>query len=232
MKPEIDFRAGGYVTPTWISSHTSSISVTSFLLSFRFMIQKSTSGSSLFLCAVAATLLAACGGSKLLVEDTLDLRTGVTVTRTTEPVIFFRDRSAFAAHARDYVYIGPVEVNSMGQRRYFLWLGAWSTSESSGRATVQDDFETIVVFADGEPLDLQVAGWNPATIGASESVYVKPASSAIDAYYGVTIDQIRVIAEARDLEIRTGPSASDHYLAWESSVSATDGLREFVQVVD
>jgi len=63
-------------------------------------------------------------------------------------------------------------------------------------------------------------------------VTVEPGSSAIDAFYGVTIDQIRVIAEARALEIRTGPSASDHYQAWESSASATEGLRAFVQAVD
>ena len=196
------------------------------------MIQKSASGGSIFLCAAAAILLAACGGSKPLVQDGLDPRTGATVTHTSKPVIFFRDRSAYAAHARDYVYIGPIEVNNMGQRRYFLWLGVWSTNKNSGRAAVQDDFETVVIFADGEPLDLHVAGWSPATIGVSESVYVKPVALAIDAYYGVTIDQIRVIAEARDLEIRTGPSAGDHYQAWESSESATDSLREFVQAVD
>jgi len=196
------------------------------------MIRIPALGKSLILCAVAATLLAFCGASKPLVQDSLDLSTGVTVTRAIQPVVFFRNRSAYAAHARDYVYIGPVEVNNMGQHHYFLWLGAWSTSESSGRATVQDDFETVVIFADGEELDLHVADWSPATIGVSESVYVKPVASAIDAYYGVTIDQIRVMADASDLEIRTGPSASDHYQAWETSASATDGLRAFVQAVD
>lgn len=196
------------------------------------MIRKPAQGKSLFLGAVTATLLAACGGSKPLVQNDLDPRTGATVTHTSKPVIFYRDRSAYASHARDYVYVGPIEVNNMGQRRYFLWLGVWSTIKNSGRAAVQDDFETVVVFADGEPLDLQVVGWSPATIGVSESVYVKPVALAVDAYYGVTIDQIRVIAEARDLEIRTGPSAGDHYRAWESSESATDSLRAFVQAVD
>ena len=196
------------------------------------MIEKPASRKSLSLGVVAAILLASCGGSKPLVQNKLDQRTGVTVTSATEPVIFFRDRSAYAVRARDYVYIGPVEVNNMGQRRYFLWLGVWSTIENASRAATQDDFETVVVFADGEPLDLHVAGWDPATIGVSESVYVKPVASAIDAFYGITIDQIRVIAEATDLEIRTGPSASDHYQAWESSASATEGLRAFVQAVD
>jgi hypothetical protein len=189
-------------------------------------------GKLLILCAVTAAYLAACGGSKPLIQNGLDPRTGATVTHTSEPVIFFRDRSAYAAQARDYVYVGPVEVNTMGQRKYFLWLGAWSSIKNSGRAAVREDFEIVVVFADGEPLDLQVAGWNPATIGISESVYVKPVALAIDAYYGVTIDQIRMIAEARNLEIRTGPSASDRYQAWESSESATDSLRAFVQAVE
>jgi hypothetical protein len=196
------------------------------------MIRKPAQSKLLFLGIAAATLLAACGGSKPLVQDGLDPRTGATVTRTSKPVIFFRDRSAYAAHARDYVYIGPIEVNTMGQRNYFLWLGIWSTVKDSGRAAVQDNFESVVVFADGEPLDLHVVGWDSAAIGISDLVYVKPVATAIDAYYGVTIDQIRVMAEARDLEIRTGPSAGDRYQAWESSETATDGLREFLRQVN
>lgn len=195
------------------------------------MFRQCTVGNRIFHGVLMTWLLAACGGSQPLVKDNLDLQTGVTVTRSTKPLILYRDRSAVSAHARDYVYLGPVETNNMGRRRYFLWLGVWSTLENSDRASELDEFESIVIYADGEPLGLSITGWSPAAIGVSDTVYVKPVASATDAFYAVTIDQIRIIAEAKDVELRTGPTASGHYLPWETSAAAAAGLRAFVQEV-
>ena len=63
---------------------------------------------------MVASLLAACGSSGPLGEQKLDAVTGVTVKRSTSPTVLYRDNSAYAAHARDYVYMGPVEINRMG----------------------------------------------------------------------------------------------------------------------
>ena len=169
----------------------------------------------------AALLLAACGGTDVLVANRLDPVMGVTVTSTTKPLVFYRDRSAQAAYAKDYVYLGPIEVNNMGQKNYFIWLGAWSSSDVADRSAQMDAFESVVVFADGEPLSLQVDGWTPESIGLSESTYVKPVASATDGYYRVTIDQIRLMAEARDLEVRAGSTQPQTYFPWDSASSTS-----------
>ena len=169
----------------------------------------------------AALLLAACGGTDVLVANRLDPVMGVTVTSTTKPLVFYRDRSAQAAYAKDYVYLGPIEVNNMGQKNYFIWLGAWSSSDVADRSAQMDAFESVVVFADGEPLSLQVDGWTPESIGLSESTYVKPVASATDGYYRVTIDQIRLMAEARDLEVRAGSTQAQTYFPWDSASSTS-----------
>ena len=169
----------------------------------------------------AALLLAACGGTDVLVANRLDPVMGVTVTSTTKPLVFYRDRSAQAAYAKDYVYLGPIEVNNMGQKNYFIWLGAWSSSDVADRSAQMDAFESVVVFADGEPLSLQVDGWTPESIGLSESTYVKPVASATDGYYRVTIDQIRLMAEARDLEVRAGSTQPQTYFPWDSAGSTS-----------
>ncbi len=190
-------------------------------------------GNAILHCALVAVLLVACSSAQPLVQDRLDLLTGVTVTRANKPLILYRDRSAVSAHARDYVYVGPIEINNMGQRRYFLWLGVWSTSEISSRASVQNDFESIVVYANGEPLGLEVAGWNPEAIGVSDTVYVKPVATATDAFYAVTIGQIRLIAEANDIELRAGvANKAGYYRLWEATDAAAASLRAFVQEVD
>lgn len=180
---------------------------------------------------VVLLAVAACGSTTPVVSGELNPLTGVTVTRATKPVVFYRDRSAQAAHARDYVYLGPVEVNNMGQRNYYIWLGIWGTSDSTDRSTQMDNFESVVVFVDGEPLSLEVKGWTAESIGISGSAYVKPVASSTDAYYRVTIDQIRLIAEARDLEIRAGSAVPQRYAPWDSASNATASIQAFLRKV-
>jgi hypothetical protein len=176
-----------------------------------------------------AAIVAGCAPTGPLVREALDPRTGATIVSATTPLIFYRDNSAHAAHARDYLYLGPIEVNTMGEYAYFIWLGIWGTTEPDRRESLQrDGFESIVVFADGEPLPLDFAGWTLDTIGASEPVYLQPVAGAADAYYRVTIDQVRMIADARDIEIRVEAIRSRSYQMWENQLSANTAMRAFV----
>ena len=177
---------------------------------------------------ILALPAAGCISTSVLVEEKLDMGTGVTVTHATAPIVLYRDNSAYAAHARDYVYLGPVEINQMGEYSYFLWLGIWSTISDADRSYERDGFESITLFADGEPLQLELVGWTLESIGVSEPVYVKPVASAADAYYRVTIDQIRLIANARDIELHAGTAPVKVYLMWDRQGSAHASMREFV----
>ena len=177
---------------------------------------------------IAASFLAACGSSGPLVEQKLDAVTGVTITRSTAPTVLYRDNSAHAAHARDYVYLGPVEINRMGSNSYYLWLGIWSTMQDDIRSSQRDGFDTVIIYADGEPLPLELAGWTLDAIGVSEPVYVKPVASAADAYYRVTVDQIRLIAESSDIQLRVGTARPKSYTLWDKQGSANASMRAFI----
>lgn len=172
--------------------------------------------------------LTACSATAPLVEETLDSRTGVTVMRATPPVILYRDTSYRAANARDFVYLGPIEVNRMGRFDYFLWLGVWSTLDDIYAEPQRDGFESVTIFADGEPMTLDATGWTLDAIGVSDPVYVAPIASAADVYYRVTMDQIRLLAEARDIEIVTTSARTRRYLPWDESATGRAGLRAFV----
>jgi len=177
---------------------------------------------------MVASLLAACGSSGPLVEQKLDTVTGVTITRSTAPTVLYSDNSAYAAHARDYVYMGPVEVNRMGVNSYYLWMGIWSTMQDDIRSAQRDGFDTVIIYADGEPLPLELAGWTLDVIGVSEPVYVKPVASAADAYYRVTVDQIRLIAESSDIQLRVGTARPKSYSLWDKQGSANASIRAFI----
>jgi len=182
------------------------------------------------LLAIAGTTVG-CSGTTALVADKMDPVTGVTITSASKPLVFYRDRSAQAAYARDYIYLGPIEVNNMGQRNYYIWLGIWGTSDSTDKSAQLDDFESIVVFADGEPLSLDVKGWTPESIGISTPVYAKPVASSTDGYYRVTIDQIRLIAEASDLEVRAGSVRPQRYSPWNTAATPSTSTRAFLRQV-
>ena len=178
------------------------------------------------LCAVSA--LAACASSSPMVTERLDPLTGVTVLRSTAPLIFYHDNSSYAAHARDYIYVGPIEVNRMGERSHYLWLGIWSTIRDDERGfTDRSGFESVVLFVDGEPFPLELAGWTLESIGVSEPVYVKPVASAADAYYRVTLDQVRLLATAQRIDLRVGAARPTLYELWDQQGPAVEGLVEF-----
>lgn len=173
-------------------------------------------------------LLASCGSTQTLVSGQIDPATGVTVTYSKTPLVLYRDTSSRAAHARDFVYVGSLAVNRMGDYRYFLWLGIWSALDDQAMSEQRDGFESVVVFADGEPMRLELEGWTLSAIGASQPVYKKPTATAADAYYSVTIDQVRLIAEATDIRLHTGSTHSISYELWDSQKSALNSMREFV----
>ena len=176
----------------------------------------------------ALLLLSACAGNDARTVNKLDSLTGVTITYSEAPMVFYRDDSGKAAHARNFVHLAPLEINRMGDFRYFLWLGIWNTLQDAGPGDARDGFESIVIFADGEPLSLDLAGWTAIAIGASEPVYTKPVSSAADAYYEVTIDHLRVIAGATDLRIQSTGPRQRSFEPWDNQTAAKASLREFL----
>lgn len=174
--------------------------------------------------------LAGCASSRPNVIDKLDRFTGATVTYVDVPLVFYRDNPSQAAYARNYLHAAPIQVNRSGTYQYYLWVNSWSTMQVTDVARVRDGLESIVVFADGEPLLLELSGWAPDIMGVSEPVYLTPAASAADAYYQVTIDQIRLIAESVDIRLRTAGPTPHEFELWDDQSSARQSLTEFVHL--
>jgi hypothetical protein len=163
--------------------------------------------------------------------ETLDPLTSVTLTAVKTPMIFYRDDSGHSAYARDFANLGPIQVNRSGQYRYFLWIGIWSTGQETDDTRRRDSFESPVLFIDGEPFQLQVAGWNPESIGASEGIYAKPVASAIDAYYEVTLDVIRLLVNSSDVRLRSSGEYAASFEPWNDQQAAVESLRDFFDLI-
>lgn len=181
---------------------------------------------------IATSLLAACATQDSRVNDDLDPLTGVTVVYSDTPVVLYRDNPSYAAYSRNFVHLGPIEINKSGSYKYYLWLGIWSTLQGSEVAQQSDGFASVVLVVDGEPLLLDLAGWTPAAIGTSTPVYPKPYATSLDAYYRVTADQIRLIAQARELQLRTTGTYPLEFQMWDEQKAAKRDLIKFVRSVN
>ena len=184
------------------------------------------------LVAALAVVLAACASNPAaLTREYLDTGTGVTVTASQVPLVLYRDNPAAAAYARNVVHLGPVEVNRSGEYRYFLWVGIWNTLQAADTSLSRDGFETIIITVDGESMALDLAGWTPAVIDTSTPVYLRPVASAAEAYYPLTVDQIRVIAEARSVTLRTTGDSPREYDLWSRQQGARQAMVAFLDRV-
>jgi hypothetical protein len=180
------------------------------------------------LALVAAAGVCGCSSSTALTGEKLDPVTSATISYSEQPLIFYRDVSGRAALAKDLVYVAPVAVNRGGNYRYYIWLGIWTVAGEESPDATRGEFESIILIADGEPLQLEITGWTVAAIGASEPVYSKPVASAADAYYELTLDQLRPIAEAEHLRLHVGGNGRDMFEPWDDQRRGKAAILEFI----
>ena len=192
------------------------------------LLSKCPSSLLCILALVTAAGANGCSSSTALTGEKLDPVTSVTIRYSGHPLVFYRNVSGRAAFAKDYVDLAPVEINRGGDYRYYVWLGIWTVNREASTVATRDGFESIVLIADGEPLQLEITGWSIDAIGASEPVYVKPVASAADAYYELTFDQLRQLAEADNLRLQIGEGDSDVFEPWDKQRPGKAALIEFV----
>lgn len=97
------------------------------------------------------TLLAACAAAPPL--EQLDEGAGMTLLRSGAPLVFARTDLRYSRSARDYLYVGPLEVNRQGVREYYLWVGVATTLDRGFLAPLIDAPRTLNVTLNGEPME-------------------------------------------------------------------------------
>jgi hypothetical protein len=170
--------------------------------------------------AVAAALIGCVSTTPREISSRLDTDTGVTYITINRPLGFAASQRQLSTSARDYAYIGPVQVNRMGSREHFLWVGVASTIDRSLAGLTLPGTEAISLFIDGEPMVLSLKDWS--TIGRSATPYNPPAPVVESLGVAVSVDQIRLITHATTLELRlhTDNNRVRRFKAWGESRQA------------
>ena len=153
-----------------------------------------------------AGLLTACATQPDVVDSRLDSTTGSTVMALDKPLILARSAPGIAHVARDYLHLGPVELNRRGLKERFLWVGLASTVDRAplGVAPLMGGSLTVVV--DGAPMHLALKE-DADTLPAAP--YETPVQPYAQFLARVSLDQIALIAGADRVEVHLIVDADD-----------------------
>lgn len=127
--------------------------------------------------------------------------------------------------------MGAIEVNRMGTRQHYVWLGISDVEQMASAEEHPDGYDSIVLIAGDQNVRLDVLGWSPQAIDASEPVYEKLFANSADAYYRITLDQIRLLSDLDQLKLRTTGSSRKEFIPWYEQAGFKEELNEFLGIV-
>jgi hypothetical protein len=154
-------------------------------------------------------LLAGCATEPPL-ETALDPQ-GRTEARATNLLTLARPTPRFSEAARDYLYLAPVEVNEMGARRHYLWLGLATTVDRAWLWGENAEVATLVLLLDGVPVALPLSAWDVAAPG-----FTTPAPTYRTLRAQVTLDELERLTTAAAVEVQlmTADGARESFALW------------------
>ncbi len=167
---------------------------------------------AIFRFVTVAVALSSC--AKFPVEHSRLDSSGITVVTLADAILLAHTLPRVAAGARDYAYIGPVEINRMGNRDYYLWVSLASTIDREFLGLTPVDAIELVLVVDDEPMEFPIGTWNT-------DLDVAPYESTAPVYatleVSTTLDQIHRIAAAETIELHliAATNANSQYQFWK-----------------
>ena len=179
--------------------------------------------ASFRLALLLTVTLSACARTPLE-QSRLD-SSGVTVVTLDHSLVLSHSLPSIAAGVRDYVYIGPVEINNMGKREYYLWVSLASTIDREFLGLTPTDSSELVLLVDDEPMQFQIVRWR-TELDAPPYLSSTPVYATLEAK--TTLDQIHRIAAAETVELHliADSDGGSRYQYWNGDWAAWQNFPE------
>jgi hypothetical protein len=178
--------------------------------------------------AFALVLIALSGCTHIRSAESLEIydeRTGNTLSVVRAPLIFARDRTDVAAHARDYVTLVAVEVDHSGEYREYLLAYRWSTVDRRMSPPADPRAGQLEILCDGRAINLAAVEEMPISVSRPELLAPKHAHPVTHAYR-IDVATLRFIANGHELTVRLPQEAlATPYKIWSDGRMA---LGQFV----
>lgn len=160
-------------------------------------------------------------------QEIFDEQSASTLLVVGKPLVFARERSDVAAHARDYVTLVAVEEDRSGNYNQYLLQYRWSTVDRRMSQPPGPDAGAMHLLVDGRPLDLSPLASMPIGVTQRRSFHVPAHSDAVPRAYRVDTATLRFIADSRELSLRLPHETLDMpFTLWDDGRAA---LHQFLQ---
>jgi hypothetical protein len=151
---------------------------------------------------LALTTLPACTGiPSTPSHEILDEQSGNTVLVVARPLVFARERTDVAAHARDYVTLAAAELDESGKYSDYLLLYRWSTVDRRMSAPPDANAGTLRILAEGRAIELLPLDRLPVSLSRRRELHVPDHADVIARAYRIDVGTLRFIAGARDIVV-------------------------------
>jgi hypothetical protein len=168
-------------------------------------------------------LLSGCAGRPSQPVESLDERTGITVTALKESIELLPSAQFVAAHkGATFGYMGPVEWNRSGEFSYALWVHI-----APGNGAQPGDIhapQALTLTLDDGPIPLSLM----ETPKPGREPYRQVASWGQTAYFNLTVETLRRMAASRKLELDI-PAAEGSSIALTAAADMRAALTEYVR---
>lgn len=184
-------------------------------------------------CAAAALLLSLAGcviPERDAPREALDQDTGTTVTAMGSALEFYSARPELGLQAASFAHLGAFEANRMGARRLLLWLSVVPGGGTESQARAANDPQTLVIVVDASRIQPALASRDARELGLGRVPFKRPAAWARDAFFDVTIADLRRIESSTTLEllITSAEGSEQRYEVWKPE---RESLRRFLDTL-
>jgi hypothetical protein len=135
-------------------------------------------------------------------EEIFDESDASTLLVAAKPIVFARERSDLAAHARDYATLVAVEIDISGDYSDYLLVYRWSTVDRRMLPPPDPAGGALRIVADGRVFDFKPIDKLPVNFAQRRELHMPKRDDVVPRGYKVDPETLHFIATSQDLTLR------------------------------
>ena len=135
-------------------------------------------------------------------QEIFDESDASTLLVAAKPIVFARERSDLAAHARDYATVVAVEIDISGEYSDYLMVYRWSTVDRRMLPPPDPAGGALRIVADGRVFDFKPIDKLPVNFAQRRELHMPKHDDVVPRGYKVDAETLHFIATSEDLSLR------------------------------